>query len=231
MVFYFCNINKYITDIVGKREYSMLTSITIEMRLETEKFLAFKEFYDIENTVTDRYKFMKIFMRKYYEQYVKLPKSRIDEIKDQVEYQTNSTASLQSLPDEFGLNAVPNSNGRFKIFNKIRDRFFKRNNKDKIEVIEIFDVIIYSSMRLEILNTDKQSYLLNVSNHLQENYEDKIPILLSEDEHRPKGINQPDPIQIIRDPRVVDVRLEDYQQIHFLRFERGNSVRIFHFLF
>lgn len=133
------------------------------MKLEAEKFLPFKEFYDIENTVTDRYKFTKIFMRKYYNQYIKLPKSKVDEIKDQVEYQTSSVTSLQSLPDELGLNVVPVSKSRFKFFNKIRDIFFKRDKKDKIEVIEIFDVIIYSSMRLEILNADKQSYLLSVS--------------------------------------------------------------------
>jgi predicted nucleic acid-binding OB-fold protein len=98
--------------------------IDIEMKMETEKFLPFVDFFNIEKSVTDRYKFVKIFMRKYYEQYVKLPRDKIDEINEQVKYQTNSTHSMQTLPDELALNITSGTKSRFGIFNKIRDKFF-----------------------------------------------------------------------------------------------------------
>jgi hypothetical protein len=108
------------------------------------------------------------------------------------------------------------------LFFRIRDNFFrKKKSKKSKHVVEIFDVIIYSKKRLEIWTPEEEPYLLQWCD-----YDAKAKQLLSEDPSRARPVYEEkssEPTEGLRDPKTIDISNPEFQQVHFLRFEKGNK--------
>ncbi|CAI2363997.1 unnamed protein product [Moneuplotes crassus] len=183
-----------------------------------EKYISMDEFLKGELQLIDTYKFCKFFMTKYYKNYIQLPKEAVERIKEDIDYKGKYVHDFSVNQLSSSLEEAVKVSGRNKFFNRIRDLFF-RKRKDGNHVIEVFDVIFYSKKRLEILNSQKESYLLKDAG-----YEGKIEKILKQDDLKPQSsVEDQKENYVVKDPRIVDVRNPDYLQVHHLRFEKGNK--------
>lgn len=113
-----------------------------------------------------RYMYCKLFMPDYYKRYIKMDSSQINKIREQLKssgesyyLDTKASESAHSLTSQLQHSSLNNNT----FGHRIRNFFFNwRHKKQKQDVIEVFDVIVHSKMRLNILNDQGESYLLKV---------------------------------------------------------------------
>lgn len=163
----------------------------------------------------------------YYQRYIKLDKPRIEKLKRTMIHQqdmnnTNLNEIGKNSTDLLAHSLQQKSTHKTSgFFNKIRDIFFRKRGKgQKTGIIEIYDVIICTPRRIDIKTKSGGSYLYEKCN-----YEETEHKLLTTDEYRKNPVDEQEQdsvYQFIKDPRTVSIDHEEYQQIHFLRFEKDN---------
>ena len=74
-----------------------------------------------------------------------------------------------------------------------------------------------ANKRIDIITKSNKSYLTEFWD-----YTEKTQSLLSEDDFSPKSIsdNQESVYKFFKDPKIVDITLPEFQQIHLIRFEK-----------
>ena len=108
-----------------------------------------------------------------------------------------------------------------KLSNRIRNFLFKRKQKQKKSIVEIFDVVIYSSKWINIINQNQKSYLVE-----QWGYKCDVDGDGDGDVSKRSDIsrNHEESSQhsSLKDSKMVDINHPEYQQIHLFRFEKSN---------
>lgn len=107
-------------------------------------------------------------MSDYYKRYIKLDNKQIRELSQQVkleeEFKNIHNVKSSALANSLTNKLQGSDLNKLRFFNRLRDKLFRKKSVGKVShTVEIYDVIVYSQRRLEILTDSGKPYLLEVS--------------------------------------------------------------------